>query len=146
MLKLIVFITLLSGYSFAQSETIVYGKSTLPDGQTDSYLVEQPDNAPNPLGNPIVMSPSQPTIDTEKDNTPAPKQKAKKTQNNEIYQIEQQDPPPFSETPQEIQNKIENTLYQSGSRIYDVQSYPIKDIKEITQPNIDPTITTYPEY
>ena len=48
--------------------------------------------------------------------------------------------------PQEIQNKIENTLYQSGSRIYDVQSYPIKDIKEITQPNIDPTITTYPEY
>lgn len=46
----------------------------------------------------------------------------------------------------EEQNEIENTLYEGGNRIYDVQSFPINDIKTITEPNIDPTISTYPEY
>ena len=145
MLKLIVFITLLSRYSFAQQETIVYGKSTLPDGKIDSYLVEQPSCAPNPLGNPIVTLAVEPHADNNaKINLSADNQAT--TTNNQINQVSEQNPPPFSQTPQSMQNKIENTLYQGGDRIYDVQSYPIKDIKEITKPNIDPTISTYPEY
>jgi len=64
----------------------------------------------------------------------------------EIHQLSEQNPKPFSISPQAEQNQIENTLYEGGNRIYDVQSFPLKDIKTITEPNIDPTISTYPEY
>ena len=64
----------------------------------------------------------------------------------EINQLSVQDPKPFSISPEAEQNEIENTLYEGGDRIYDVQSFPLKDIKTITEPNIDPTISTYPEY
>ena len=64
----------------------------------------------------------------------------------EINQFAVQNPKPFSISPEKEKNQIENTLYEAGDRIYDVQSYPLKDINEITEPNIDPTITTYPEY
>lgn len=64
----------------------------------------------------------------------------------EIHQFSPQNPKPFSISPQAEQNEIENTLYEGGNRIYDVQSFPLKDIKTITEPNLDPTISTYPEY
>lgn len=65
---------------------------------------------------------------------------------HEVNQWSPQNPKPFSISPEKEQNEIENTLYEGGNRIYDVQSFPIKDIKTITEPNIDPTISTYPEY
>ena len=146
MLKLIVFITLLSKILYAQNPTIVYGESELSNGKSDSYLIEQPQNAPNPLGNPIVTPP-------QKQNNIQPKipdsiyePESSNSQNLDIHQISDQNPPPFAVSPQQMQNKIENTLYQGGNRIYDIQSYPLDDINKITKPNIDPTITTYPEY
>ena len=148
MKKLIAFITLLSFNANAQSPTVVYGQSQLPDGKKDSVLLIQPENAPNPLGNPIVDS----NITTSQNKTnPINASKQNKPQLssenlNQINQISTQNPPPFSETPQELNNKIENTLYQGGNRIYDIQSYPIKDIDKITEPNINPTITDYPDY
>ena len=69
-----------------------------------------------------------------------------KEMRKEIQQFSPQNPKPFSISPQAEQNEIENTLYEGGNRIYDVQSFPLKDIKTITTPNIDPTISTYPEY
>ena len=147
MIKLIAFITLLSFSSFAQEPTIVYGESTLPNKKTDSVLLVQPEDAPNPLGDPIVYEPT--TENTSSTSSVEDTQKSinqDKPITNEISQTLEQDPKPFSITPQSLQNQIENTLYQSGDRIYDIQSYPIKDINEITEPNIQPTITTYPEY
>lgn len=50
------------------------------------------------------------------------------------------------ETPQKVNRQIQNTLYESGGRIYDVQSYPAEDIDKIEEPNMQPTVTTYPSY
>ncbi len=86
-------------------------------------------------------------------NVPEKKQKApvlpdtmRAQKTEEINQFSPQNPKPFSISPQKEKNEIENTLYEGGGRIYDVQSFPVNDIKTITEPNIDPTISTYPEY
>ncbi len=146
MIKLIVFITLLSTNIRAQEPTIVYGESELPDGKKDSILLIQPENAPNPLGNPIVYTGTNNQTNTINSTYNNKARKYLLTGPRQITQINKQNPPPFSISPQKLKNQIENTLYQGGNRIYDVQSYPIEDINKITEPNIDPTITTYPEY
>lgn len=144
-----------------QSPTMVYGSAATPSGQTDSYLVEQPADAPNPLGNPIVPNTNQQpdypnnTMPISTDN-PANSSAPAVSNPNEtsdnlspisvVNQTAEQDPAPFSESSEQQQNQIQNTLYQGGNRIYDVQSFPIKDVNEITEPNVQPTITTYPEY
>lgn len=122
--------------------TIVYGAAETASGTTDSYMVTQPADAPNPLGNPIVITPQ---TQYEAPSAPTP-QTAEKPQPNIINQSAPQNPAPFSETPKQESSQIQNTLYQGGDRIYDVQSFPIKDVKTITEPNIQPTISTYPEY
>lgn len=133
----------------AQTPTIVYGASETAPNEPDSYLLEQPDNAPNPLGNPIpeFMPQNQEPATNIAGPENTPKTSASEPQiEGEINQTEPQNPAPFSQSPEEEQNQIENTLYEGGNRIYDVQSYPINDVKTITEPNVDPTITTYPEY
>ena len=148
MIKLIVFMTVLSINAYAQSPTIVYGKSELPDGQPDSVLLVQPKNAPNPLGNPIVDMDENLSQNSNTSSNISNIDNVPKNLDNPQYinQLENQNPKPFSDTPEQMENQIENTLYQGGNRIYDIQSYPINDINEITEPNIQPTITTYPEY
>ena len=143
MIKLVVFMIILSINALAQEPTIVFGASELPDKQKDSFMITQPENAPNPLGNPIVYVPNNQDQEQLPVNVKTPQ---KNLANKEIYQTEEQNPKPFSTSPQSLKNQIENTLYQGGDRIYDVQSYPIQDINKITEPNIQPTITTYPEY
>lgn len=134
---------------FAQEPTVVFGASQSAPGVYDEYTVSQPENSPNPLGDPIVapqpveqQSSSQPSDA----NTDTPTTSTPEDQPNVVKQSSPQDPAPFSVSPQQEQNQIENTLYQGGNRIYDIQSYPLQDIKTITEPNINPTITTYPEY
>lgn len=141
--------------------TIVYGSAATASGKNDTYTVEQPADAPNPLGNPIVPDVNQQpeyqnnAIPSSSDNsaasstptTPSPDEtSADLSPMSIVNQTAEQDPAPFSESPEQQQNQIQNTLYQGGDRIYDVQSFPINDVKEITEPNIQPTISTYPEY
>ena len=133
----------------AQTPTIVYGASETAPDEPDSYLLEQPADAPNPLGNPIpefVPQDQAPDTNLTNPETPPETSAPKPQAEGEINQTEPQDPAPFSQSPEREQNEIENTLYEGGNRIYDVQSYPLEDIKTITEPNVDPTITTYPEY
>jgi len=149
-MKKTVFIFLL--YSTAamagQSPTVIYGASERGPNEPDQILVIQPADAPDPFGEPIVNVPAsgprlaspQPSADFSAQPNTAPQIPT------QINQSAEQDPKPFSETPAQQQNQIQNTLYEGGNRIYDIQSYPLKDIKTITEPNIDPTITTYPEY
>lgn len=137
----------LSFPAFAQSPTVVYGASETAPDTPDSYLLIQPKDSPNPLGNPIPDEMND--VQSDSQNLPMAtqsQQSDKAAPINEINQSEAQNPPPFSQSPEQEQNQIENTLYEGGNRIYDVQSYPINDVKTITEPNIDPTITTYPEY
>ena len=153
-MKKIIVLLLLSVYpASAQTPTVVYGAAETAVGNENQFMVIQPENAPNPLGNPIVTPPdTQTTIPAATSQEIPQQQSTVSTQNkrqpaeNVINQTAEQNPEPFSETPQQEQNQIQNTLYQGGNRIYDVQSFPINDIKTITEPNIQPTITTYPEY
>lgn len=53
-------------------------------------------------------------------------------------------PNPTDLNPLDYENKIENTIYQSGNRLIIIQSIPIKYINQATQPNLQPTISTAP--
>lgn len=152
MKKFIAAFLFLSAPAWSQTPTVVYGASETAPDKPDAYMVIQPKNSPNPLGNPIVgtSSPNQdnaPTLPAS-ETIPVTTQSLPDIggQDTIIHQSAEQNPPPFSQSPQEQQNQIENTLYQGGDRIYDVQSFPVQDMKTITEPNIQPTITTYPEY
>ncbi len=53
---------------------------------------------------------------------------------------------PTDDNPLDYQDKIENTIYQSGDRLIVIQSIPLKYIKEATEPNIQPTINDFPAF
>lgn len=168
MIKVVLISLFLCPAAFAQAPTVVFGAAENAQGGQEGYLVVQPENAPNPLGNPIApvsqlsdtqtseMVPNAASQGSENlsDKEPLiPLDQASddslekiRTPQNVVHENLNQDPAPFSETPQQEQNQIENTLYEGGDRIYDIQSYPLEDIKTVTEPNIDPEITDYPSY
>jgi len=133
---------LISNITHAQEPTVVFGQAQTKSGAPiDALVVEPQESTPQNSAN----------FSEKESPAPAPvEKKLPETLNaqttKEIHQLSEQNPKPFSISPQAEQNQIENTLYEGGNRIYDVQSFPLKDINEITEPNIDPTITTYPEY
>ena len=124
---------------FGAENVEIFGEANTASGKkTEAYFSFKEDNPP--------------LIEYVQEKTPSvPKEKKlpeilRAQKMHEINEWLEQNPKPFSISPQKEQNEIENTLYEGGNRIYDVQSFPIKDIKTITEPNIDPTISTYPEY
>lgn len=126
-------------------EVMVYGASKNLSGQADEVLLEQPATAENPLGNPIVSPDdvSAPAVAVPSVVPAAPEVSAVSPR---IEESLPQNPSVSSETPQEVNQQIQDTLYESGGRIYDVQSYPASDVKKIEEPNLNPTINTYPSY
>jgi len=119
--------------------TVIIGEAVSSSGKKHEVIVEQPDNAPNPLGNPIVDEENNnenssisvtPQIDTPK----AVNVINQSSQSEELQPDEVALPQPST--------KIENELYQSGKDIVDVQAYPINDIREVTTPNIEPTVVS----
>lgn len=141
MKNIIVLLFFVSKVAFAEvvGPTEIFGEAESADGKKVSALMLEPQET----------EPKE-TVETFNEE-PVQKEKPlpdiRNAQNiKKIKQWSPQNPKPFSISPKAEQNEIENTLYEGGNRIYDVQSYPIKDIKTITEPNIDPTISTYPEY
>ena len=66
-------------------------------------------------------------------------------QNETIQTIAQSSSPnPTDLNPLDYENKIENTIYQSGDRLIIIQSIPIKYINQATSPNTQPTNSTTP--
>ena len=133
--------------ALAQSPTIIFAAD-----KNNALLLEQPDNNENPLGNPIVVPAAAP-VEHQISSVPiAPvQQNSQQTPAmeplNEISEFESVNPEISPQTSPQIEaGKIQNTIYQGGQRIYDIQSIPIKDINEVEEPNIQPTITTYPAY
>lgn len=123
----------------------IYGSANLGHGKKDSFLLEQSDNN-NPLGNPLISDSHQNQASFQQQqplqanafSLPQPRIiKENLPQNPKISP---------QESPQNINKQIQNTLYESGGRIYDIQSYPTSDINYIEQPNVGNTITTYPAY
>ena len=131
----------------ADSPVWVYGSANEGNGRRDNVLVEQ-NNEANPLGDPIDFG----SADDENTSSASLAQNLSapqkiKSQPRQIQEDLPQNPPiSAQESPQAVNKQIQNTLYVSGGRIYDIQSYPVSDINYIEQPNLNPAITTYPAY
>ena len=157
---LIVFITALEAeaqiqgsYTFEREAPVdapvyVYGSANEGNGQRNSFLLEQ-NGEENPLGNPIPDDSS-----LAQSNLSEMPELSKRSDVKEdflsrsVVQENLPQNPQISpqESPQIVNKQIQNTLYESGGRIYDIQSYPVTDINVIEQPNLNKTITTYPAY
>ena len=124
---------------------VVYGSANEGEGRRNTFLLEQP-NEDNPLGNPIMNSSSlgQPLLPSAQEHKNKSLLSPVETPSKMIQESLPVNPQLSSGlTPQKQDKQIQNTLYESGDRIYDLQSYPVKDVDYIETPNINPTITTY---
>ncbi len=123
---------------------VVYGSADAGDGKRNTFLLEQP-NADNPLGNPIQVSAPQESAPVEGQQISSVTPQKSISQQKVVSESLPVNPQlSATETPQKVNEQIQDTLYESGGRIYDIQSYPVKDIDYVETPNINPTITTYP--
>lgn len=121
------------------SPTIVFGAAATPDGKQNTFIVEQPDGAPNPLGDPIMGNnnppqvfdvPSEMTNQTSDNSQSAPQPIADPNALSEQNTVEPTENV-NNNLPQEAQSlgqDFQNTLMEANGRIYDVQSYPEQDI------------------
>lgn len=129
--------------------TEIIGSAATPDGSRNEITVEQPQNSFNPFGYIAPTTPGEPTVigndsplQNQSSNTvPLPSHPTPL-----ISQISTTNPQEMDENPLDYQNKIENTIYQDGNRLLDVQSVPINDINQALTPNIQPTISNYPSW
>ena len=126
----------------SDNPTLVFGSAATPDGSQNMFLVEQPENAPNPLGNPIVVNPENSTDATnEMTNAPtnvAPKNNPENS-TSEVQGVGIPNPNPATDA-QALGKDFENTLMEANGRVYDIQSYPEADLKVMDNPSDPQTI------
>lgn len=117
-----------------ESETTVFGEAQTPDGKKNIFILNQPNNSSNPLGNPIP-SPQENTISSSNtiNKTNYPKQSVS-YQNNQGNRVV-----PPSEA-QILGSKFQNTLLEADGMVYDIQAYPTKDLNVIGDPANPETI------
>ena len=137
---------IISTMSSPSEETIIYGEAENKNGTFNEVLLEQPKNAPNPLGDPIPYYVQQQPLRRGQKSEVTPKIPDTVTLPNAVEEISPQNPKISEMSPQEMNNEIQNKLYEEGNRVYDVQSYPIKDINELGENGQDNAITNYPAY
>ena len=134
------------------SPTVVFGAAATPDGKQNTFLVEQPDGAENPLGDPITGNDNPPQVfdvQNEMSNQSAGNNSASIPQpiKDENALNEQNTVGPnenlnsdLPQAAQELGQDFQNTLMEANGRIYDVQSYPEQDIKVMDNPSDPQTI------
>ena len=147
MLSLILSTLILSAEPNQPTEII--GSAATPDGPRKEVIVEQPQDAPDPFGYIAPTPEGGPTVYTAPEpepQTPPPASSITNTPQALVCQTSTTNPQDMNENPLDYQNKIENTIYQDGDRLLDVQSIPIKDINKALTPNIQPTISNYPSW
>ncbi len=110
----------------AQVPTVVEGEALSSGGVEKAVVVVQPENAPNPLGDPIIVPAAEPKAETVEPNSSAEGNKA--PQSNE------------TQNSGTLGADFQNTLLEANGRVYDVQSYPEKDLPEISNPANPQTI------
>lgn len=121
----------------SSSPTVVYGAAKKSDGGSDEFVVEQPENAPNPLGDPL------PDDDEESPETQNDTQDAGTDVNPEETTAEKLPQPVNPNTvqgQQQLGNDFQNTLLEANGMVYDVQAYPEADMKAIGNPSNPATI------
>jgi len=131
--------------------TEVIGTAAEEDGSRREFIVTQPPNAApfayvapieeqQPASSsttaPVIMPVTAPNIN--------PRPLPPRTFYPFVNQSSEVDPKDMN--PLHYKNQIENTIYQSGDRLIDVQSIPLKDISSAVEPNLQPTITDYPSF
>ena len=120
--------------AYAQIPTVVVGEAATAQGDINAVVVEQPENAANPLGDPIIEPNEEPQMQA----TPA-------DVTDKEQKLKQVDAPavPVKNPGDDFQN----TLLEANGRIYDVQSYPQADLPKIEDsanpqtiysPNVNP--------
>lgn len=127
----------------ADGPTVVYGSAQESGGGRDSFTIEQPDGAPNPLGDPIVV-PEQSEQSEENQNPllqDSPKQNgsganASSGSNNQLQQVNPNTP----QGQEQLGNDFQNTLMEANGMIYDVQAYPEEDLNAIGNPSNPATL------
>ena len=118
----------------ADAETLVYGAARRPDGRENIFVVEQPDNLQNPLGDPII-EPQRPTQVFG--------QLPQKHQNSEGISdqpdnVNNQNSPALES--KALGKDFQNTLLEANGRVYDVQSFPEQDMNIMSNPAEPETI------
>ncbi len=124
--KLTIAIILTTFTAQAQSPTIIEAVANTPDGKKNISIVEQPADAPNPLGNPIVgpyVAPQAYNAADSSNNTYTNTSSPSVEQPNVNTSLPQQS--------LELGKQFKDTLMEAGGEIYDIQSYPVQDINVI---------------
>ena len=145
MLSLILSTLILSAEPNQPTEII--GSAATPDGLRKEVIVEQPQDASDPFGTIVPPPEGDPTVYTAPvSENPTPSVPSTNIPQPLVNQTSTTNPKEMSRNPLDYQNKIENTIYQDGNRLLDVQSIPINDINKALTPNIQPTISDYPAW
>lgn len=140
---------ILSSFAAPDNETVIYGEANTSDKQATEILVEQPDNADNPLGTPIIDEKNSSNSAFQKQNPkvlPQLSNISSPQNDNVVEQSAKQNPSDSQMSTQQMNNEIQNKLYEEGNRIYDLQSYPIDDFDYINKNGQDNAVTDYPAY
>ena len=129
--------------------TEIIGSAATPDGGRNEIFVKQPQDTIDPFGY-IAPEPQEPPTVITPNNKPPQQVSSITSLPNApqplVSQTSTTDPAEMEQNPLDYQNKIENTIYQDGTRLLDVQSIPIKDIQKALTPNIQPTVSNYPAW
>lgn len=140
---------ILSSFATPDNETVIYGEANTSDKQATEILVEQPDNTNNPLGTPIIDEKNSSNSAFQKQNPkvlPQLSNISSPQNDNVVEQFTKQNPSDSQMSTQQMNNEIQNKLYEEGNRIYDLQSYPIDDFDYINKNGQDNAVTDYPAY
>lgn len=146
---LILLVSSLAIFSDPNQPTEVIGSAATPDGGRHNIEVIQPENSNNPFG---YIIPAQQYQSPKENISTAPFSSSSVTPDTSspikqlITQTSTTNPKDMNMNPLDYQDKIENTIYQDGNRLLDVQSIPIKDINKALTPNTQPTISDYPAW
>ena len=127
----------------AETPTIVYGSAQTASGGEDTFVVEQPDNAPNPLGDPLPEPQTSPEDYTLQQNQPSQQNASKNsavTEPSALGNGPQGVPVVEPDASQELGNQFQNTLMEANGMVYDVQAFPGADMPVINNPSNPETI------
>lgn len=113
-------------------ETMIFGAAATEDGGQNMFVVEQPKDGPNPLGDPIVVQPEEAAVQK----LPAPKVVQPQADNKTLPQNQTEKPANVQELGQDFQN----TLMEANGRVYDIQSFPKQDMEVMGNPSNPETI------
>lgn len=148
---LVLGLTLVAGYG-AQAQnkaddapTVVFGAAATPDGDQNVFVVEQPKNAPNPLGDPLPdPEPTQPPfVPSRFKKVNAAAVVAPRMQDDAVAPVDPIPPLNNGSLPAESQalgKDFQNTLMEANGMVYDVQAYPEQDLDVIGNPSNPQTI------